>query len=160
MIPDLNIKQIQKIFFVCMFLCLVSCSKENVSKSDTIKQLTKSPWRFYISRPGDPLIVPTSSYSIYHVPPNVGYFRFIGHQMTFSKDNYINYFPERTHQKYRWKLQGRHDLKVDTYFEGGNTIHEIWSIKEISDTLLDIRVRDIAEPESSEFYWGFKYRRL
>ena len=156
---NLKSKWFSKIYFVGLLLLLVCCSKDKVSKSGTYQQLTKSPWTFFIVKPGDPL--PNPSYSIYHIPPNIGFYTISSHYMTFNINNNINFFPERTGLTYSWELQHNlTDMKVDKYVLGGNSYHEIWAIKEISDTLLDIRVRDISEPETTEYYWGYKYRRF
>ena len=150
------------LYTISLMLLIVACNKDKVSTSQTYQQLTRSPWTFYLNKPGSPIGFPLSfpSYSVYHVPPNTGFTGLSRYSMSFNTNSSINFTPERTGVSYSWELQQNlTDIKIHKTDQGGNSYYDIWAIKEISDTLLDIRVRDISEPETTDNYWGYKYRR-
>lgn len=134
-----------------------SCKKDQTKNSSVYTQLTKTWWTLYLSPPGTIGTI-NSGYGLYHVPANIGAYSISGHSILFENSN-IKYSPERPLELYSWELQNNlTEIKVNKSAPGINN-NEIWVIREISDTLLDLQIRDASESASTQNFWGLKYRR-
>ena len=147
------------LLFIISLPLLLSCKKDDSKRTEVYNQLTRAGWTFYltsiVSSPGST----THTSGLYHVPANVGASTLSRHTMYFGND-FITFYPERNDITYSWELENNlSDILVNKSAPGMNSYREIWAIKQLNDTLLDIRVRNVSDPEATENYWGFKYRR-
>ncbi|MBP6430196.1 MAG: hypothetical protein KA319_00335 [Ferruginibacter sp.] len=154
----MKLKTTIQIFISILVLCILvtSCKKGNDLKS---KNLTNSFWRFYVLPPNNTTILfPTNAYSVYHVPPNIGYSSFGGHTIQFMNNGKLLYSTQNSNAYNNWILIGDNIYVTKHY--SSNTFNEIWNIQTLNDTLLNVKIRNSSEPENTENYWGYKYYKF